>query len=622
MKIIKVNFYKIKSFTEKIEIPFDEEISTFGFSGKNGAEKSTILKIIWLIQKSYFIQQISSETEKISYKEELLKYLTNNDSWAEITLKHENLLDTVKISRDSSEEGYKLESTDSFIKSFWDIKNPKEIILYIDASKGFSEKTLKFDELDIDNNERTSLSLQAIFNPDLLFAGIYKQLVKDYVHSRLIPSKPDRLLYFHVASKIFNQLIPNIELKNFSGNYNPKEFVLLGKSITDKNTPLYDVRQFSSGEKALLSTLTFICFSKSISALIIDEPENHFHESLLLKFISTLNEIRFKEGILKYIENLPIQGKILNNEWLKEEYTDQIINQIFYCTHSKPLIYKIFSLGQNFIVNKKIKQISYEKSELHLRELGLSTTYSNILLVEGKSDNAALENLFKGKNVKIKSLDGCSAVIDTFTRLAKIRDHITESKFVFLIDSDNKPQDFFTELKSINSDFYEECFITIDAHEFENLFLEPILFKAAIDKFSIFTGEPSNINLEEINNKLKEIAIKSLNGVYKKQISLSMQHSIERNYSKLIWGNKDFPWDNENAIEINLNTIFKNETLDELKNELIKNSKSILSSYNDDTNIMKRCDGKKVFGEAINHFSSKLGVKGNKLRESIYSSSS
>lgn len=621
MKIKKIELKNIKAFSGIVAVDFSDGETIFAFSGTNGAGKSTLLKVMWLMQKLHFIEKGVGQESEAQTKSEVLRYLTTVDSYVTITLAHEGKEDGISLRRDNTSKGYVLNyESDQFVSELWNADDPTDLILYVDASKGFSEDTLKFDELNIDDNERTTLAFDAIFHPEQLFSGIYRQLVKDYVHSRLIPSKPDRLLYYHVASKLFTKLIPNVELKNFSGNYKPKEFVLLGKANTETHKPLYDVREFSSGEKALLSTLTFLCISKSVSALIIDEPENHFHESLLLEFISVLHRLCEKGGIISWVSEAGEGKKKINQDWVEAEYSKHNINQVLISTHSKPLIYKMFSLGQNYIVHQGVKKIPYEGVEAELRKIGLSTTYSKVLLVEGDGDHAALEHLVKGKNIKVQPLNGSKAVTETFKRLGEIRGHINESRFVFLVDSDNKPQKFFDDLRALDEKFYDESFVVIDAHEFENLFLDAALFEKVIEGFADLSGNKSPLNFATIDQQLVSLASSSLSQVYKKEISLSFQQLIERHFSQLVWGNKQFNWNTAGAVVNDVGSAMTQQNNLNLHNQLVAHAQSIFSAYGSYTgaDLLKRCDGKQVLGKACAHFSSHSGVNAKKFREAIF----
>ncbi len=619
MKIKRISLNKVRSFDKSVSVDFDENVSTFSLSGKNGAGKSTILKSIWLAQKLHFCSLVGgSELEEA--KEEAHRFLISNDSsislqivdqgdTADITLSIVNGMVSVKY------------SNEPLVKKHWNLENPSNLILFVDASKGFSEATLKFDEINILGNNKSNLTLEAVTRPESLFFGIYRQLVKDYVHGRLIPSKPDRLLYFRVASRMFTTLIPSVELKNFSGNHRPGEFVLLGKANADKRKPLYDVREFSSGEKALLSTLAFLCISKSVCALIIDEPENHFHESLLLEFISTLNNLCEQGGVLKWASHAQADIK---DEWLEQEYKGHNLNQLIVSTHSKSLIYKIFSMGQNFVISDSdsILPIAYEDAETDLRKIGLSTIQSQVLLVEGVDDNEALEYISKGKNIIIKPLNGSSAVTDTFRRVCELRHHLHDARFVFLVDSDNKPDAFFDKLRSFDPSFFDDCFVKLSKHEFENYLLDPAIFVAVSAAYlSLSTDGQEAPSEDAVRGQMVELAKESLPQVYKKELSLSFQHVISNHFSRLIWGNKNFDWSRTDVVNQQiLDYVLTDGHATDLKDALHSAAASTFELYKraEDQVLIDRCDGKQVFSRVADFYAKQCGVDGKIFKKAIY----
>lgn len=618
MRINSIELYKVKSFDSHISINFDDTTNLFALSGKNGAGKSTILKSAWLVQKVHFCKLLNESGEVISADDDALRFLNGEDSFISLKVSDGDDLAEIKIYLDQKKLCISYEN-ENLIKKNWNLNNPTNLILFIDASKGFSEDTLKYDEINISKNDRNDLSLEAILRPESLFAGIYRQLVKDHVHGRLIPSKPDRLLYFRVAAKMFTTLIPTVELKNFSGNHKPGEFVLLGKANIDRRKPLYDVREFSSGEKALLSTLAFLCISKSVSALIIDEPENHFHESLLLEFMSMLNKLCEQGGVLKWASSA---AENLKDEWLEKEYKDHNLSQILISTHSKSLIYKVFSMGQNFTITDKVNSIAYDEAENELRKLGLSSIYTQVILVEGIRDNEALEHVTEGRNITIRSLNGSNAVIDAFKRLAEVRHYIHDSEFVFLVDSDNKPDDFFKNLEDINSQFFHKALIKLDKHELENYFLDAKTISLVVSKFLSITGEVDRQPTEdEIAIKIIELAKESLPQVYKKEISLAFQHSVSNHFSGLTWGNKNFEWgDINNVTDQIAKDVLSNDRVTELHNILRETAKDVFDIYekaNPET-LIDRCDGKQVLGKLSAYYAKHAGIEPKAFKKAIF----
>jgi len=313
-------------------------------------------------------------------------------------------------------------------------------------------------------------------------------------------------------------------------------------------------------------------------------------------------------------------GKKINLEWVEKEYGEHNVNQVLISTHSKPLIYKTFSLGQNFIINNDISPIPYEDVEEELRKIGLSTTYSKVILVEGQGDNEALEDLFKGDNIKIQPLTGSKAVVESFKNLSKVRLHLNEAKFVFLVDSDNKPNDFFEDLKAIDSYFYDNCFEVIDGHELENLMLDPVLIKKVLDSFGGISSTNHNFESATIEGVLINLAKESLPQVYKKQLSLSFQQIIEKHYARGFWGDSGFNWNEISLVKDQIESVMSDSSSLELVNDLKIAADDVFNQYSeqDDPSILKLCDGKQVLGKASGFFANKVGVVPKIFKKAVF----
>ena len=609
LRIKSINVRHVRSFSNALlKLPDDTQLLTL--SGPNGAGKSTLIKAAWLVQKAHFLVGSLDSDEIQRHERELARYLNRDDSRISVTFSYrdEDTSDpeveaSIAISA-AKEGGYTITyEREELIRQSWNPDNPKDIILYVDASKGFSEVTLSYADLNIARNNRAHVAMQAILRPEDLFSGIYQQLVRDYVHSRLVPSKPDRLLYLQVAKAMFAKLLPGVQVSNFSGKHHPDEFVLLGKAVRDgRSMPLYDVREFSSGEKALFGTLTFLCISRSVAVLAIDEPENHFHDSLLLEFVSLARTLTAANGIVSWAEsyNAANEGKPkLPIDMVRSEYRGHRLRQIVLATHSRPLIYKTFSLGQNFTVDHgAVETITYEGAEESLRSLGLSTTISRLVLVEGASDSAALHYFMADSNVQVKPLNGADAVVETFKRLAQVAKYITDSQFVFLVDSDNKPADFFGKLRKVDPDFYDRSFIKLPVHEFENLLLDAPLFRRVMQRFSEIHGDEVP-DVDSIHLKLVELAREAGPQTLAKELSNAMRMEILQHFGEQLW-NKMGP-DPAAETTSRLGRAFSPEETETLKSSLETIVEELTTSSNSltDADVLRRCDGKIVLNRLL-----------------------
>lgn len=616
VRIKSVSLFNIKTFEGLVTFDLDESISIMSVSGKNGAGKSTLLKAAYLIQKAHFSKLLGS-FEFSEFKQEALRYLISKDSYISLTMSEGSNSSTLKLSLKQEELLLDYES-EELIYENWNLSNPKNLILYIDASKVFNENTLKFNDLNISDNTARDITLEVVLRPDELFSGVYKQIIKDHVHDRVIPTKPNRLLYYRVATELFKHLVPTINLNRISGNHTDGEFVILGKS-GQNNKSLYDVREFSSGEKTLFSTLVFLCISKSVCALFIDEPENHFHETLLLEFIAMLHSLCESGGLLEWVRN---GDNKIKTDWLEKDYTDHKLGQVVLSTHSKTLIYKIFTLGKNYIINEGIKEIEYESAENDLREFGLSTVQNQIIFVEGKGDQELLEYIIQNKNIKIKPLGGSLEVIDTFKKLVSIRNQIRDMEFVFLVDSDNKPSEYFDDLRELDTDFYDKSFIKLNKHEIENYLLDSLVINKTIKKYTdIVDDESISVTVEQIENLIVRLAKESLPTVYKKETSLVLTQEVNKLFSQKVWGNKKFDWSSKESISQQLSQqVLDNESIIHMVNVLIQSVSDVFSSYEDsgEQNLIDRCDGKQVFGKLSAHYANLINVQPKALKRAFF----
>lgn len=628
MKIKLITLHKIRSFDGPTTLHLDDTRSLYSLSGRNGSGKSSILRAIWLIQKMHFCALLDLENEQADALAEARKILTARDSSIRIEL---SVADELGKETPASITLFLEDGTPTLrysnaqaISRAWNTESPSNIILFIDASKEFSTETLRHDGIKISSNSQKNLAIQAIIDPERLFHGVYKQLVNDYIHERLVPSKPNRLEYYRIAKHIFTKLIPEVELSNFSGNHTDGEFVLLGKANRSRRSALYDVRDFSSGEKTLLSTLVVLSVSSAISAVLIDEPENHLHESLLLAFIGMLRDYCQPGGAEKWLKDYSSKSSDESSPPEDGGSHQQFrINQVFYTTHSKTLIYHTFSLGQNFLIEDGIAQPLNENFESELRRVGLSSIYKNVIFVEGKEDNHALHRAFGGENFVVRPLNGCTDVADTYKRIAAIRDDIRDSHYVFVVDSDNKPEQYFSDLRALNEDLYDRYFIKLDRHELENYLLDQDIFHEVLSKYDAILPIPGGVpSKTDIKSKFSEIGRSSLQQVYKKELSLAFQHLISTEFSQSVWGKKKFDWSTEDAIIRQISEdALSDARMKGLAESLGEAAKRVFSGYStaSDDIIIQRCDGKQVFSKACDHYARLAKIEPGAFREVIYS---
>lgn len=635
MRLHKLILKDVRNFSEKTEIDFSNTTTINTISGKNGSGKTTIFKCIHICQQAFFAKQFTDRNDiNTIIGIELSKLFTNEKAYIqlffEISKDEKTTLSSFMISPEVFHNDHiiwKLESSESdfnLIKESWNISQPKNLIIYIASDKHFIEENVSHENISIDTNDSYSkLVIDTIIYPEKIFSNIYQRLINDYIRERLVPAKPRKDLYFQVTKILLKYLIPKIELSNFSGLYFQSQFVLLGKASKENKVNFYDIRNFSSGEKTLFYLLLFINYVQQIGMLIIDEPENHFHEDLLIRFTKylyssceTSNYVNYIFEIAKEID-FPITDS--NKSEYDKFYKNYSLTQVYLLTHSKNLIYNNFSLGANYYIENSLKVIEYDDYERTLRNLGISSVYSKVLFVEGQTESYFLDIFLNDLNIKIHPLSGCEQVIDTFKKLSNIKAYLRESQFCFLIDLDTRSTEEIEKIRNESPKFFDSNFIVLDRHEFENFLLEPKIFQTIIETHKSLLPEIGGIELQKINSIIKDLADKNREHIIRKEIQKLNGYSISRLKDKL--RKKEMPVDNlVNYTKYIDNKIRSINISSELLKEFESNYKLCDNRYSKnkwEKDWLSICDGKIVLAETIAYFAKYLGVDTKRFRKEI-----
>lgn len=632
MKIKTLELYSVKNFLTSSSFDFTDTNKINTISGKNGTGKTTIFKSILLCQQAYFASLIQDIDLIKKISNDLKSYFNNKNSYIKLTFEFINeskpeyssiKLYSENYSTDDIHWSLEIENNDA-IKKSWNLEAPKDLIVYVDSDKHFIEQDIKHENISIkDETFYTNFLIDSILFPERLFSNIYQRLINDYIRERLIPAKPRKDIYFIISKILLKELLPKIELSKFTGLDYKEQFVLIGKASSEKQVSYYDIRNFSSGEKNLFYLLLFINYVKQIGVLIIDEPENHFHEDLLIKFIKLLNDIT-NVNYVNYISQKGKKHKILKDENIKgfkdnliKSYSKFSINQIFLLTHSKNLIYNNFSNGCNFYITDRLNSIPLDNYESVLREIGISSVYSKVLFVEGKSDSLMLDSFFNEFNIKVHPLGNCDIIIDTFRRIQKIKEFIRESQFCFLIDKDTRETEEIKRLRGTDSEFFDSSFIVLDRHEFENYLLEPSIYSKIIQKHQSINPTIFDLSISEIEAQIFQIASEDMPALHRKFINYENGFVIDK--LKEVIRKRDLPTDKASYNDF-INNSLNQEAIDNLKVSLIKSFEKSIKTYDAKTwkdEWISLCDGKRTFSKVINKFSRHLGIDDNRLRTEV-----
>lgn len=615
MKIKSIQLNNIKSFNKAIIFDFSEADKINTVSGVNGSGKTTIFKSIILAQKLFFT---TTYDIKINNNEELLNFFNNVDSSITINFEFDTLevanftLKCIARSKELAE--INLIATEEHlekIKKYWDIENPRNLIIYIDSNRNIQEDNFSNEDINISTNDSKSLLIDYITQPDKLFNATYERLIRDYIRERIIPSTPRTDLPHFTTKIILHNILQYLEFSNFTALDRKDQFILQVKTQSGKKKNIYDLRNLSSGEKTLFYVFHFICYVKSIGMLIIDEPENNLHEDMLTKFVKILNDItnesKFSDLIFSLAGN--IKQNISDNikRQITNYYKEHKLSQTYLLTHSKNLIYNNFTLGKNFVVNNGITLIDYENHEKLLREIGLSKIINKVLFVEGKTENEIFQTVLSSENIKIQPLKNCADVIETFKKYYKFHSYIRDVQFCFLIDRDTRDEDEVNQLRIIDPQFFDEHFLILERHEIENYLLDANVIHEIFKIHNQLNDGIQILSKEEINQIIKDEADSNKEIVLRKTLQNLNQNSFAE--LKLAVSSKSLVVQDDTHYNSYIDSILTEEIFQGTKDK-IKNNYQKLAEIQSrwDEEYLNLCDGKFVLNKVKTKFAQYLQI--------------
>lgn len=621
LELQKIILTDVKRFKGKNDVDFSSaEEKLISLSGNNGSGKTTILHSLMVAQMVYFIKENKLEHDK---PEQIQKY-NCNDKIFQLLTKDKSQIE-IKFLSDGCDCGFtlyvkslqekiwevKFDSPESqeLIARYWNLSNPSCLFFYLGSDKHYAEESVTYEKIKITNKNNKGYLLDYILDYEHFSENMYQTLMNDYIKERVIPGSPRHDIYFSAAKILFNYLFPNINIKNFSGIKNP-EFQLLVKNEKSETGP-FDVRLLSSGEKTIFYLCLLLSYFTNIGLLLIDEPENHLHEKLLNELMIMLKKITESQSyaeVLKYCKNKSLAKNIENH------YTNYKLQKVVFVTHSKYLIYSNFQFGQNFIVDEKVQELKFNDAEKELREMGISSIFEKVLIVEGSTEDQLLGQILRDSGVRIYPVSGCSQVLNLYKKIKMLKNHLYSANFVFMIDSDTKNKDKFDAEKTADSSFYESHFVLLNKHEIENYYIDEKLLKAVCDKHNLdenenvppdvlhkmiektVEGTKELVKKKALNEKLHDYIVDLAEKVKQREIQVSNRTSFE-NYIKPIFNkiNQQYLTDVTNIFD-DVNTKYENWGNDKYS----------------------LCDGKMAYGILKNSIAKKLGVTSQRIDKTIY----
>lgn len=617
LRLNKITLENIRNFKKIHEFDFSEANYINTISGINGSGKSTVFECVSICQKAYFVNKYfpSGQISELSikYNSILSKDIANIVSeWRasiELSLSLEddsNYEDgatekrILKIKLKIKAKNWELiisSEDDAVIEKYWNTYNPTNIIVLLDADKMVDEEDFTFQKINMMSESKGEV-IDFIMDPKKTYQNLYNIAMNAYIYNRLVPSTAgnNRKDQFTVESKIMFQEIMeshNISISNFSGQQKENQFVL-----TANKNGKYDMRQMSSGEKLIWYILLLFNYIKSISVLIIDEPENHLHEQLSWSLVNYLIKIN-------------------------EEHINGVgIGQVFLLTHAKNLIYNNFSEGVNYLLDASspFRKIERERCEDILRSCGISYIDDKVLYVEGSTDIKLLNAFCMRENIKIRELTSCSEIIRVYKSLLIVKELVYVPRFVFLIDKDTHDESEIIAIRDKDTAFFDAHFAILPCHEIENFMLDGSIIAEQFNKL-MHTADPDfkdDISSEDVLSIMRKIADRALQDTKNKYINNEMR-ALMQSLAGLV-KIKEIVSDTEKEFDTYVDALFESDEFNKKKKDIKQIYYQMSEKYKDeiwDTKWIELCDGKRVYGMTINHLTKGTLITSKSLDKNI-----
>lgn len=242
----------------------------------------------------------------------------------------------------------------------------------------------------------------------------------------------------------------------------------------------YNGSEMSDGERAIFYFIGEVLCAKENSLIIIDEPENHLHKSILIRLWDAIEASRTDCMFLYITHNLEFASSRVNSQiiWVKE-----------------------FFAGDNWKYDL-LDDVNTSDS-LKLEIMG---NRQKVLLVEGTPSKSIDRKLYSKvyREYNILPMESCNAVIQTTKAYNQTYNlHYAEVKGI--IDRDRRGDEEILRLK-------EKNIFVPEVSEIENLFLLPGVIKIVAEKqdkteIDQIVLEVQDKTFEFLQNKIEEQAL-------------------------------------------------------------------------------------------------------------------
>lgn len=354
----------------------------------------------------------------------------------------------------------------------------------------------------------------------LLFSEDYQFLSHYRYESEQLSKKNESLSLVDFGQSSLQRTIKIAEkvLKNrkfrAQGGFLECEIVLETESKNNINNR-FNFRECSDGEREVLYLIGAVVSVPKGSIIIVDEPENHLHRSIILKLWNVLEKER-EDCFFLYITHDLDFAKSRNNSqifWVKEY------------------------LG-NFNWNYKPLDTEIEMNELTLQLLG---TRDNVLLVEG--DKGSIDVMLYSRLFSEWTVIPCGSCEQVIKGVKFVREHseVLGIKVLGIIDRDRLTD------SQVEKYFHEDIIVPKVA-EVENFFLVEEVFKLMCDHFYVD-------NKNQVFETIKAMAIDQFSQQMESQILQHLQYQIQNLVNQGINNNSKSIIEFKNKFKITIDDI-------------------------------------------------------------------
>ena len=267
--------------------------------------------------------------------------------------------------------------------------------------------------------------------------------------------------------KIWEKVITHRKLKICAGKIEVES--------TDNATETYNGNLMSDGERAIFYFIAEVLVSKDNSLIIIDEPENHLHNSILERLWNEIEAER-QDCVYLYITH--------NLDFARSRNNTQIV--------------WVKNMNNNQKWDYKLLDSNEFSDDLLLEILG---SRDGVLFVEGTADKSIDRKLYSRlfPQYNIMPLEGCTSVIQATKAYSELS-MLHYKKIKGIVDRDRRSEE---EIKCLRK---KNIYVPSVA-EIENLFLIPEVIKLVAKKQNV---DDIEVLLEQTKEKIIEFLKQNL----------------------------------------------------------------------------------------------------------------